>query len=195
MDEGHTVDVIYLDFANAFDSVHHRFLLSKIKSLGHGDVVVRWIEAYLFGRFSRVHPFIRGLSAPAPRIWYCSLFAKPVADINHLERIQRWATRLVTSMRHLPYEERRQRLGLHSLQRRRLRDDLITNFSGLLDIDPILFFLPPARHRGLGQRNGTNQSTPTNVHASPPGTSLHFLRLSPRQTPTIEFPRSLTSET
>ncbi len=74
-----------------------------------------------------------------------------VADINHLERIQRLATRLVTCMRHVPYEERLQRLGPHSLQRRRLRDDLITAFKifkCLLDIDPNLFFLPPAR-RGL----------------------------------------------
>ncbi len=65
------------------------------------------------------------------------------ADINHLGRIQRLATRLVTGVRHLPYEER--------LQRRRLRADLITGFKifkGLLDIDPNLFFLPPAR-RGL----------------------------------------------
>ncbi len=71
-----------------------------------------------------------------------------VADINHLERIQSLATRFVTGMRHLPYEERLQRLGLHSLQWRRLRADLITTFkifSGLLDIDPNLFFLPPAR--------------------------------------------------
>ncbi len=74
-----------------------------------------------------------------------------VADINHLERSQRLATRLVTGMRHLPCEERLQRLGLHSLQRRRLRDGLITAFQifkGLLDIDPNLLFLPPAR-RGL----------------------------------------------
>ncbi len=41
------------------------------------------------------------------------------ADINHLERIQRLATRVLTGMR---YGERLQRLGLHSLQRRRLRD-------------------------------------------------------------------------
>ncbi len=48
----------------------------------------------------------------------------------------------------LPSDERLQRLGLHSLQRRRLRDDLITAFKifkGLLDINPNLFFLPPAR--------------------------------------------------
>ncbi len=74
-----------------------------------------------------------------------------VADINNLERIQRLAARLVTGMRHLPYDERLQLLGLHSLQWRRLRDDLITAFKifkGLLDIDPNLLFLPPAR-RGL----------------------------------------------
>ncbi len=79
----------------------------------------------------------------------CSLSL--VADINHLERIQRLATRSVTGMRHLHYEERLQRLGLHSLQWQRLRADLITAFKmfkGLLDIDPNLFFLPPAR-RGL----------------------------------------------
>ncbi len=34
-DEGHTVDVIYLDFAKAFDSVNHRFILAKLKSLVH----------------------------------------------------------------------------------------------------------------------------------------------------------------
>ncbi len=55
IDEGHTVDVIYLDFTKAFDSVNHRFLLAKMKSFGLGDVVVRWIEAYLSGRVSRVH--------------------------------------------------------------------------------------------------------------------------------------------
>ncbi len=56
-----------------------------------------------------------------------------------------------TGMRYLPYEERLQRLGLHSLQRRRLRDELITAFkifNGLLDIEPNLFFFPPAG-RGL----------------------------------------------
>ncbi len=61
-----------------------------------------------------------------------------VADINHLERTQRLGTRLVTGMRHLPYKEWLQRLDLHPLQRRRLRDDLITVFKifmGLLDID------------------------------------------------------------
>ncbi len=55
IDEGHTIDVICLDFAKAFDSISHKFLLSKMKSFDLGDVVVRWIEAYLSGRVSRVH--------------------------------------------------------------------------------------------------------------------------------------------
>ncbi len=55
MDEGHAVDVFYLDFAKAFDFVTHRFLLAKMKSFGLGDIVVWWIEAYLSGRVSRVH--------------------------------------------------------------------------------------------------------------------------------------------
>ncbi len=55
MDEGHTVDVSYLDFAKAFDTMNHRYRLSKMKSFGLGDVVVRWIEEYLSGRVSSVH--------------------------------------------------------------------------------------------------------------------------------------------
>ncbi len=50
-----------------------------------------------------------------------------------------------------PYEERLQRLGLHSLQRRLLRANLITAFkifTGLLDVDPKFSFLPYT-HPGL----------------------------------------------
>ncbi len=32
LDEGHTVDLGYLDFAKAFDSVNHRFFLAKLKA-------------------------------------------------------------------------------------------------------------------------------------------------------------------
>ncbi len=55
MDESYTFEIIYLDFAKAFGSVNHRFILAKMNSFGFGDVVVRWIEEYLFGRVSRVH--------------------------------------------------------------------------------------------------------------------------------------------
>ncbi len=55
MDEGHIVNVIYLDFAKAFDSVNHKVLSAKMQSFGLGDVVVCWIDAYVSGRVTRVH--------------------------------------------------------------------------------------------------------------------------------------------
>ncbi len=52
MGEGHTFNVIYLDFAKAFDSVNHRFLLEKMMFFRLDTIVVRWIEAYFSGRVS-----------------------------------------------------------------------------------------------------------------------------------------------
>ncbi len=46
--------MVYLDFAKAFDSVNHRFLLTKLESFGQCDKVVRWIRFYLTGRTYRV---------------------------------------------------------------------------------------------------------------------------------------------
>ncbi len=45
MDEGHTVDLVYLDFAKAFESVNHRFLLAKLKSSGIDELVLNWITS------------------------------------------------------------------------------------------------------------------------------------------------------
>ncbi len=70
-----------------------------------------------------------------------------VADINHLERNQRLAKRLVTGMRHLLYEEGLQRLGLQSLQWRR-PDYSHHDIQGFFGYWSKRFFLPPAR-RGL----------------------------------------------
>ncbi len=53
MDDGNTADMVYLDFAQAFASVNHRFLLAKLESVGLFDKVVRWIRSYLTGRTYR----------------------------------------------------------------------------------------------------------------------------------------------
>ncbi len=54
LDEGHTVDLVYLDFAKAFNSVNHRFLLAKLKSSGIDGAVLNWIKLYLPNRSYQV---------------------------------------------------------------------------------------------------------------------------------------------
>ncbi len=72
-------------------------------------------------------------------------------DIALMERIQRLATRMVKSMRELPYEDRLRRLKIFSLECRRLRGDLILAYNILhdrLDLPQAEFFEAPAK-RGL----------------------------------------------
>ncbi len=43
LDEGHTVGLVHLDFAKAFDSVNHQFLLKFTSIEG---AVLNWIQSY-----------------------------------------------------------------------------------------------------------------------------------------------------
>ena len=65
-----------------------------------------------------------------PRLEYAAVVWSPnlKKDINKLERIQRDATKMIPSLRDLPYEERLLRLDLMSLEQRRIRGDLIAMF-------------------------------------------------------------------
>ena len=76
-----------------------------------------------------------------------------VKDIDSLERVQRTATKLVTSLAKLTYEQRLRHLGLHSLYCRRQRGDLIETFkilNGLENVEASKFFemRQPGRTRG-----------------------------------------------
>ena len=51
---GYDIDVIYTDFAKAFDSVPHNWLLLKLKSFGIEGDVFKWIKSFLTGRRHRV---------------------------------------------------------------------------------------------------------------------------------------------
>ncbi len=58
-------------------------------------------------------------------------------NVDHLERFQRLATRMIKNREGLPYEERLEKLNVHSLARRRLISDLILVYDlniGSLDI-------------------------------------------------------------
>ncbi len=52
-DEG-DVDMMFLDFSKAFDSVNHRFLLNKLVAYGIDAGLIRGIQAFLRGRSFRV---------------------------------------------------------------------------------------------------------------------------------------------
>ena len=54
MDDGKAVDIVYLDFAKAFDKVPIRRLLAKCAGLGIGGDLLAWIEEWLSGREQRV---------------------------------------------------------------------------------------------------------------------------------------------
>ena len=54
VDEGRAVDVVYLDFSKAFDTVSHNILLGKLRKCGLDECSVRWIENWLNGRTQMV---------------------------------------------------------------------------------------------------------------------------------------------
>ena len=49
-----SVEVIFLDFAKAFDKVLHRRLVSKLKYHGIQGKILDWISEWLRGRVQRV---------------------------------------------------------------------------------------------------------------------------------------------
>ncbi|KAK4831670.1 LOW QUALITY PROTEIN: hypothetical protein QYF61_018667 [Mycteria americana] len=54
VDEGKAVDVVYLEFSIAFDTVSHSILLQKLAAHGLGTCTLHWVKNWLDGRAQRV---------------------------------------------------------------------------------------------------------------------------------------------
>jgi len=84
------------------------------------------------------------LSLVRPKLEYCIQAWRPYLkkDIDLLEKVQKRATRMMITEKGLTYEERLKKLGITTLETRRLRGDLIEVlkiFRGFDDIKHILF--------------------------------------------------------
>ena len=78
-------------------------------------------------------------------------------DQKKVEQIQRRATRLVTSLRHLPYEDRLEKLELPSLTYRRKRGDMIMVYKTITGRAPGNQFLMWKRWEA--EQEGTDSSS------------------------------------
>ena len=58
-------------------------------------------------------------------------------DVEALERVQKRFTRMLPGMEGISYEERLEKLGLFSLERLRLRDDLIEIYKIMRGMDRV----------------------------------------------------------
>ena len=54
LEEGFGIDIVYLDYRKAFDTVPHKRLLEKIRGLGLGSMISTWIGDFLHDRKMKV---------------------------------------------------------------------------------------------------------------------------------------------
>jgi len=81
MDEGYGVDIIYLDYRKAFDSVNHVKLIEKLMLANVDPIVTKRIAAFLQGRKSQTGIFRFGTSIEQSAAGIC-VGSSSVFDIH-----------------------------------------------------------------------------------------------------------------
>ena len=66
LDTGANADVVYLDFAKAFDKVDHKIVLSKMRSMGITGKIYEWIESFLLNRYQSV--IVNGITSEPQKV-------------------------------------------------------------------------------------------------------------------------------
>ena len=54
IEDGHSVDILYFDFAKAFDSVPHNWLIIKLQAYGISGRLLVWFKNFLTNRRQKV---------------------------------------------------------------------------------------------------------------------------------------------
>jgi len=67
MDEGYGLDVIYLDYRKAFDTVPHQRLLTRLRMVGITGNLLAWIKDFLYNRLMRV--IVKGECSSWSQVW------------------------------------------------------------------------------------------------------------------------------